>query len=551
MEFDYPTINNNAQDILYYAQVISDAFSKTLESNNCLLMLPIALHQQINESLKDVVDTAETISNSNNFVPTTGSNPDQILDSLYNAIQDSKSKCFSCKIDMPKLKFNIDLSGAVNNLNAQLNLFKDTFRLKKLDLCQTSYAFQSSCLPDILKLITLLLTAYIAIMGLKKISNISISAFIKGIISSILSALLGSVNITVNISSSTIGCLIEAFREITLALPTEENIRNGLDVQTNNSFASGSLSSSIVKNLNNGLGVSSNKLKDTGSYIVDTQKDINESFQMVSKTLDNSVKKVNEYIQSLLNFKIHCECEVKRSGINVEESFKEINNLTNVLNMLSAVALSIAKKDIRDKICKTEKAINNKSNSSIDDIQLKDIIEDYNQRQTQIVNSTPENLEVLIYEQPKVDSLPKIDILNCSIDDFIEAHTIENIIQIASKQVEKEIKQNTNIKTPSASYIFNKPNIEDLTTIRDIINIIYNDPKIDTSNQNKDELIKNILDSESVQDIVISPESLINPIGKNGNSELFKRLQTEGQVDSNLQCRSIEDVLNTLQQFRR
>lgn len=48
-------------------------------------------------------------------------------------------------------------------------------------------------------------------------------------------------------------------------------------------------------------------------------------------------------------FKTYFECETVRSGMDVEDAIATVNKLINVLNLLSAIALSIAKKEIRDK----------------------------------------------------------------------------------------------------------------------------------------------------------------------------------------------------------
>ena len=70
---------------------------KALEDNNCLLILPIGLHQEINNSARDVEDLVETIDEiNNNLDGNTDDGTDAILDIIDEAIRDSKEKCFSC-----------------------------------------------------------------------------------------------------------------------------------------------------------------------------------------------------------------------------------------------------------------------------------------------------------------------------------------------------------------------------------------------------------------------------------------------------------------------
>ena len=95
MDINYTSDNSNVNSILYEAQLIATAFSKALEDNNCLLILPIGLHQEINNSARDVEDLVETIDEINNNLD--GNNDDgtdAILDIIDEAIRDSKEKCF-------------------------------------------------------------------------------------------------------------------------------------------------------------------------------------------------------------------------------------------------------------------------------------------------------------------------------------------------------------------------------------------------------------------------------------------------------------------------
>ena len=63
MDINYKSDNTGSNTILHSAQLIANAFAKGLEDNNCLLILPVGLHQEIQTNIKDVEDLVEMIDN--------------------------------------------------------------------------------------------------------------------------------------------------------------------------------------------------------------------------------------------------------------------------------------------------------------------------------------------------------------------------------------------------------------------------------------------------------------------------------------------------------
>ena len=547
MDFEYASPSIDVSFTLHNAQLIANTFSQTLENNNCLLMLAIGLHQDIASTIKDAEELIETVSDTNNNLDPTVNNStpaEQVLESLQSAIEAEKERCFNCKLEMPKLNFNMDLEGVLGNLKVQLNAYTSAFKFDKLDMCQASYALQDSCIPDLLKLITLLLTAYVSIMSLRKLSSISINAFIKGVLSTLLSKLLGSLKVTVNVGSTNISCLINALKEIALAVPTQQNIQArlneseqlalGLIDANNQSTDSNILKLQIADNLSKSLTDHANVLDEMEEYLDLAEKRLNEAFEIISNVVDNSIKEVSKYIQSLLSFQTYFECETKRSGMDVLEAIQTINQLIQTINLLSSICLSIAKKSVREDACKTKDSINTLSKEDISDLQTKDIIEDYNQKVTEIIDSNENGLEVLIHDLIKEDALPKISLLDCSIDDFIEAHTLPNIINVAKRQVENENKSFTPTDT-SQSYIFKKPSTSQREIINNIVDILYDPP---TPQVNTDEESNIIIDIK-------------NPMGKGNISDILSETIRKDPKQVDLKCRSIDDVLEVLKTINR
>ena len=545
MEFKYTSNSVDVNDILYNAQLISNAFSKTMEDNNCLLMLSIGLHQEIDNTVKDLEDLVNNVSDTNDLLDKEeeSNSGEDILDTINDIISDLKDKCFQCDLKIPDLDFDMDLNAVMAALKAQIDLFKSIFKVDKIDLCQPAFALQSSCVPDIIRLITLLLTAFVSIMTLKKLSNISVSAFIKGVLSTLLSKITQSLKITVNIGSTNISCLVNALQEIALAIPTQQNIAKklseqerialGFSDQDGNDLNTNFLRSDMLNKLNDTINTNTVNINTIDDELNNIESQINEGFTLINNVIDLSLDELNNYIQSLLGFQTYFECESKRSGMDVEDAIKMINNLIQVINMLSSLVLSLVKKDLREQACKTPSAINNLSEEDISDLLIKDIISDNNQSIVEIIDSSDSALEVIIYDKPLATTLPKLDLLDCSIDDFVSSHTLPRIIEVAKKQLQEE-QDRTSIDAPSTTYTFKKPSVEQTDTINNIVDLIYTKPT-PPNEDTTEEVINNV----------------VNPIGLKGLSPLLEETIRNNKTQSKLACKSIDDVLSILNDIKK
>jgi len=556
MELSYTEQNFNSSEILYSAQLIADTFAESLKQNNCLLMLTAALHQELNDAINDYKDLDKIATDSNNNTNVERFD-DTILDSIQEAVQASKDRCYSCKLTMPVLDFDMNLDAVLGKLRGMLDTYVNIFKIGKLDLCQAAYAMSKSCLPDILKLIVLLITAYASIMMLKSIASISILAFIKGIISALLEKIFSSLKMTISIGSTNTQCIIEALREIAdTLLPTEERILAQLDRDSKIALgqdektlngSSSAFANDYIGAVSDALSRSDSELSRIDGFIENTEKKINDIFKIIIGVFDEGMEELNAYIQNLLAFKSTFECEAKRSGTDIQDVIDKVNKLIQVLNLLSAVAMGIAKKDAREKICSSQKRIDAISDITVEDVQMKDIVEEYYGKEAEIVENPETGIQIIIYDKPKEPLLPKIDLLNCSINDFIDAHSIDNIIKIAEDEVRNEVenpktiqRNEDSVKIGEGTYVVNKPTPEQLTNISNIVNILYDDPA--TRDNTAEEIVSSLIDEPVSEDIV-------NIIGTQGVSDLFKETNNSDNISIN--CRSIDDVMSILNQIRR
>ena len=524
MDFTYKTPGVNSQEVLQQAQLISDIFAKAMQQHNCTMVVPISLHQSINQSYNNLLTLAESATTANNamlnptrnpFAPNSGGISDQAAN-----IAAAKSACFNCKLGLPSIsvKYNFDFS--IGSLRGQLDAFINLFKIEKPNLCQAAFAMQSSCIPDIIRLISLLLTAYMALLAAQKLSKISLCAFINGIISAILGQVFAAISVTVNVSSINIACIINAFEEIVNALPRQSDFE-GFETPPNPKLMS---AYGKIAQVDNTLHAIDNGL-NAGAQLANTmiQEELDEVFTLVSDTLTEAVKGIETYIINLLGLQDFMECESKRSGMDFTEDLQTIRNFMNVINMLSALALSLASKQIREKFCKSDKNINKIGNTDITNTQIADYLGDYYESTAVLTGSDPNDITVLLYETPNAPiGLPKLDFYTCNLNEFIQAHTLDNILATAVKKVEAEDSVKT-FTDPWMTYNFNTPSDANLNNIKGILDLIYDNP-IDIPDNSKTSV------------------DLKSYFGYNSDNSQ-KSIPTA--------CRSAEDILNILNQFGR
>lgn len=551
MEFNYNKESTDVNEILHSAQLLVDAFARTIEENNCLNILPITLHQNIVNAAKDL-DNAYQLSNNPTSTTSNTNKAGDILNSVKDSVQQHKNSCFSCKLSMPDINFNFDYKAAFNKLKGYIDLQKGS--LNKLDLCQVGFSLQSNCLPDIIKLIVIILTAYLTIMSIKLLSNFSISVFIKGVISKLFQLLIGSFKISIDIGATNISCLINAMKEIALSIPTAETVANQLNDDQKAQLGLSEIQNKTVSNFTKGLDNMGSNINSTTDSTVDN---INKAFDVITNTIDASLSDIKDHIDSLLGLKNIMQGEDIRLGIDITSLFTQVNNMIQVLNLLSSIALSLAKQKEREKMCKTNNTINNLTKNEVNNNFNKDVVQEYNKKVTNINKSDDKVIGLLIHDKPVDDGLPKIDLYDCSIDDFIEAHTIDNIVSTARDQVNKELNNDPdysiNSNITSNAYTILRPDGDTEDLIKNLVDLIYINPNKDVDNT---DTTTNSSTSTDNNNTTSTLDNIINPLGSfdlfgEVSDNLKDTISGKDNNDTSLKCKSVEDVLDILNSIKR
>ena len=242
IELNHEESSTTLDEYLRYCQIISDAFTKALDQNECNVKVLVGIAQEITNQKEEVEDLWEIMKPEVYIPPATGEqvvvkdldNNLSVVEQPTNTNQNNsintvkrkmKDSCYHCDIGWPGLDFNENFNWSFQKLKASLDTYISSFKqITNPNMCHVSSAFNYSCLQDLLKLIALLLSAYSAILALRKLSGISLSAFIKGVISGLLGQLLGSISLQLDLSKTGLSCIIKVFEEIANNIPDSENL---------------------------------------------------------------------------------------------------------------------------------------------------------------------------------------------------------------------------------------------------------------------------------------------------------------------------------------
>ena len=495
----YDEQSSNMDEMLHYAQLISEAFTKALDQNECNVKLLIGFAEEIDrgkEELEDIVDiiddpeksinppVVEDIVNPDVDNIITPTNPDPYTPvTTQDIIRSIRQSCLDCEFGFPSIDLNGNLNFAFDKLRAMLNLYNDLFKkMLNPNLCHVANAFQYSCIPSIISLIMLLVSAYTAILALKKLGGISLDAFIKGVISGLLGQIISSLGLRIDTSKTGVSCLISAIKEIadninqqgsyiTGVVPTEvlkqlgynPDTRTELDKAVDTEIQNVTGTAPTEFSQSQYLDIYANMTFDERSivtkYLSKVENENNKinnavstAFYEVNEILTEMVKNLNENMAQMFGLLDYFQCESERSGSGFTDVMEYINRLTTVINLLSAILAIVAKKQVK-KLCKTNQSVNemittlteNPVGEPLTDLEEVELIGEFLEKVVEITKDENNEIVPIIYDKDKATILPKLKITSCNLREFIDEHNIDNVIDKVIKEITEEEKRERDI----------------------------------------------------------------------------------------------------------
>lgn len=483
-----------------YCQIILEAFTKALDKNECNVRILISAHNEIKDQqdeLRDLYEITQKDSklpkniskkvyvrpnNPNEVVRELIDNPDKPIDNTaLDAIKNGlNNDCIDCQFKFPKINFTSNLRFSFEKLKISITAYIDTFnQLTNPNLCHSAAVFNYSCMQELLEMLVLLITLYTTLSKLSSLSGISLNGFIKGVISGLLGAIVGSIKIQVDLSNTGISCLLNALHTLADRFPSgsnmvgyvpdewldeeeqkeAENIEQEKNKKSYNPFSADAVADALKALQDETIDTFTkakhqNVIKRFANQLQNTTEEYEKLIDGSLKIFDNVATKaqenLNKKIASMFGLMDHFQCEAARTGTGIMELLPFIQQVVQVINLVSSLIAQVANKQVK-KMCKPKSGVVEYSeelqkqveSGSTEWLELvpTDLLEEFlGVKVIPFTEGGSKNDEIIpiILDEPKQTILPKLSLDNCNLQDFINAHKPDNILKAVIEDIRKK-----------------------------------------------------------------------------------------------------------------
>lgn len=437
------TSNTNiTEELLYAAQKIVSFYGDSLQSEMCLVQVPISALLEAQE----YIDRAAVYNNADKI---NGKSVDQLHKDLNDfsetplaaAIRNrANSNCFNCKLEFPKISgkvFKDDLIGnIVSFLGNGNNLLRSSSSGIEKALPNLVLLLSFLCIPDLAKLLALLSARLMLLISGINLGNFNLAGFIMAIIGKILSKLFSFLNAMIEIGMSPILCIFEALKTFTDLIPKASTDIFDFIGQSASSASfvasvvgadkiSSTLSkwdstTSSFKTMMNDVGTTLPKTNPIDSISID------EQFKRVESVVQESINGLSEQVQNMLGLKTYFECEAKRNGTSFSTQIEGVQNVIGLINLIKQI--------IKRKSDKIAYAQFTGSQTPVADFTIKDIAIVMSKAiDKEVLIATANNNDVgIVIGQSGLPNLDNLDIFKCNMIDFLDNSDYNQIISEAA-----------------------------------------------------------------------------------------------------------------------
>lgn len=455
------TLEGNQEYALLYAQRIVRHFTESLEQNNCLISIPIGVYMELDrheKAVTDLVDTAIQVYNPNIYDGSAGGDKDEARassiadrDDIARAAMSQLSEdCFNCNMDFPKFDFSGVFGTVLADARIAIDGYQDMFKFNKASVCQYAFFLSYLCIPDLLKLIAMILAAIVRLLSGIKLPRITIIFMIMALLSAIIGALLSALSMLIRFAMTPILCILDTIESIIDDLPTPENLRkvskSDMEALGMGHIIDGRYDTGLKEQVqaireritSAGRGLESNISKVT-----------KDTFGALEGVIQKSIDSLNESVTELMGLFTHFACEPGRSGLSIGQWLGTASELVAMLNLLRYVVKGKAGKAALKAACNRPRGSRvtpddkqawmdsiAASDEPLDVSTIAEIIKDTIGSEVDIVvdGDTGKPIAAIIKDPDSNNSSNKdghLTLFNCELDNYIASSDISTILDEA------------------------------------------------------------------------------------------------------------------------
>lgn len=442
-----------------YAQLIVDHFSKALQENGCLIQVPVGLYIQFDDQYNRLVDYIESALNAGNIdndgngdklddvVHPNGAINPKHLAAIKSAIRKASNDCFACNIEKPKFDFSGIFGNLLKDITSSLDQFKNIGKFNKASVCQYAFFLSYLCLPDLLKLIALILAAIVKVTQNIQLPRLTVAVFINAILGAIIEALVKNISILARFALTPVLCILDSIDSIIDQLPTPENIRNtsAEDLKklgANEKFMEGKYDTNLKKKTQEIRQQYTSRVnKYAEKAEINTRKYVEEIMGPLQETINRSVESLNNSISELTGLLNHFSCEPARSGLTISQYLSNLSELMAMANLLRYIVRMKSGKSAIEKVCNAPSGQQNfgedNDTSSIDGNlsigNIGSVIADTIGADIDLITDENGNAIAVAIKDNNDENKDNLSFYSCNLDDFARSVTVPGLIEEISK----------------------------------------------------------------------------------------------------------------------
>ena len=552
--------NNSARDL----SLIISEFSNTIAKYECESNIPITMWVELEENKNDLIriiniindedvdlvkydpnnDIHSTIWSSNDSYPYKTEYGDYI--SNTNISSNNCNFCnplkvdFNLKLQKPSIKANLELSIDIGNM-----MFSSNAPI----VCSTALVMSQGCIPDLVRIIGMLLMALSTIISSVNLESLSLSSFISATLGAVLDISIKKGMFMFSVSVSKSECLSATIKEIMSYLPTSQSMNDRLDPELLKKFGLYNKNPTNYVKMFEALDKS---LTANGKDGIDRAFD---GMSQMTSVIDNAIQHVNDWLEGLFGLSNYIPCERERSNSKPSTLIEQIMNLITMINTIRAI---IDKKYQKEQ-CGSIDTPQNSTGSLLTPDDVIDIINDIIDIDKIIKDNDGNTIAIIL---PSVGlKTVYIDTFGCNLPHFMDfitdmfnnpeystslevtrnTNTIMGESEEQRTSYESDLFQSTNtIRSPSSSYNAKRPTIVNIEDIDENQKLAEDYINISDTLTIVSGLINRIRENSIISQELITR----NPIpDKDSDSEENKPISV---YDNKTVVRSIEDIMEEL-----
>jgi hypothetical protein len=424
---------------IYSAQIIIDAFSRALSENNCMTRIPISVYAQADENENRLYDVIDSLGGDSSSLPgkeyeyvlqTTEIQTEKGLQPVTNTTasirRSMEDACLDCGIDIPDFDLGSVFDGIMSDINGFINNMTNAFNNSVPNHCHFAYLLSFVCIPDLIKILALILGYIIKLTASLFIGTFSIGAFIMAIVGKILSAIMKYALAIMGIALSPVSCLIESITAILDTIPGKDNLRDKLGSEEYGLLYGEDASQEDIDSFSD---IAKKYNESIGEAYKNSTEDVKNNFKKIKGSIEEADEGVQESIQNLIALKDFLECEPKRSGVNIFGQIGAVAELMSIVNLIRAVITKKSENTAYDELCRLQ---DREVETGFNPDEIADVIEDaFDGVATIIENQAGDGDIAILFEQNEDPGPDNLGFFSCNLNDIIESSHMDNIIDDA------------------------------------------------------------------------------------------------------------------------